>query len=236
MAKKIKLVPKTIPSPFSEEDAMAILESLQEEFGDKIVEKIIGANQPGKKTKVGKKDLKLTYQLKIQLRGVKKPPVWRRVLVPAQFTFSGLHAVIQDSFGWCNAHLYMFNETPYSKNLTITEPDEDDWDKPDYNALEFTLGEFFGKGEEIKRLCYVYDFGDDWIHDITLEKVISEYSECPSCVAGKGACPDEDCGGLWGYAAMKEAGDVNDATYFDVEEVNDLLSDMPYDGYGKIFN
>ena len=184
MAKKIKLVPKTIPSPFSEEDAMAILESLQEEFGDKIVEKIIGANQPGKKTKVGKKDLKLTYQLKIQLRGVKKPPVWRRVLVPAQFTFSGLHAVIQDSFGWCNAHLYMFNETPYSKNLTITEPDEDDWDKPDYNALEFTLGEFFGKGEEIKRLCYVYDFGDDWIHDITLEKVISEYSEYPSCVAG----------------------------------------------------
>ena len=46
------------------------------------------------------------------------------------------------------------------------------------------LGEFFGKGEEIKRLCYVYDFGDDWIHDITLEKVISEYSEYPSCVAG----------------------------------------------------
>lgn len=35
---------------------------------------------------------------------------------------------------------------------------------------------------------------------------------------------------------MKEAGDVDDATYFDVEEVNDLLSDMPYDGYGKIFN
>jgi hypothetical protein len=34
----------------------------------------------------------LTYQLKIQLRGVKKPPVWRRVLLPAQFTFSGLHA------------------------------------------------------------------------------------------------------------------------------------------------
>lgn len=54
--------------------------------------------------------------------------------------------------------------------------------------------------------------------------------------AGKGACPDEDCGGPWGYEAVKEAGDVDDATYFDVEEVNDLLSDMPYDGYGKMFN
>ncbi len=41
MAKKIKLVPKNIPSPFSGEDAMAILESLREEFGDKIVEKLL---------------------------------------------------------------------------------------------------------------------------------------------------------------------------------------------------
>ena len=26
----------------------------------------------------------------------------------------------------------------------------------------------------------------------------------PSCVAGKGACPPEDCGGTWGYAELKE--------------------------------
>ena len=42
----------------------------------------------------GKKGLKLTYQFKIKLRGISKPPVWRRVLVPANFTFSGFHAVI----------------------------------------------------------------------------------------------------------------------------------------------
>lgn len=75
----------------------------------------------------------------------------------------------------------MFNETPYSKNLTIAELDEDDWDKPDYNASEFTLGDFFGKGEKIKKLCYVYDFGDDWIHDIIMLKVIPEPSKYPSC-------------------------------------------------------
>lgn len=51
MAKKIKLVPKTIPSPFSEEDAMAILESLQEEFGDKIVEKKYWHEAAGKEDK-----------------------------------------------------------------------------------------------------------------------------------------------------------------------------------------
>lgn len=26
----------------------------------------------------------------------------------------------------------------------------------------------------------------------------------PSCLAGKGACPPEDCGGAWGYADLKE--------------------------------
>ena len=26
----------------------------------------------------------------------------------------------------------------------------------------------------------------------------------PSCLAGKGACPPEDCGGVWGYADLKE--------------------------------
>lgn len=25
-----------------------------------------------------------------------------------------------------------------------------------------------------------------------------------SCIAGKGACPPDDCGGPWGYASLKE--------------------------------
>jgi hypothetical protein len=27
----------------------------------------------------------------------------------------------------------------------------------------------------------------------------------PACLAAKGACPPEDCGGPWGYADLKEA-------------------------------
>ncbi len=27
----------------------------------------------------------------------------------------------------------------------------------------------------------------------------------PVCVAGKGACPPEDCGGVWGYEQLREA-------------------------------
>ena len=29
----------------------------------------------------------MTYQFKIQIKGITKPPVWRRVLVPDTFTF-----------------------------------------------------------------------------------------------------------------------------------------------------
>jgi pRiA4b ORF-3-like protein len=54
-------------------------------------------------------------------------------------------------------------------------------------------------------LRYTYDFGDDWEHDIVLEKILPP-DPVPrlSCLAGKGACPPEDCGGAWGYAQLKE--------------------------------
>jgi hypothetical protein len=59
------------------------------------------------------------------------------------------------------------------------------------------------------RLRYTYDFGDEWDHDIKLEKVLPpdpdlHATAVPVCLAGKGACPPEDCGGPWGYAELKE--------------------------------
>lgn len=181
----------------------------------------------------GKKGLKLTYQFKIKLRGITNPPVWRRVLVPANFTFSGFHAVIQEAFGWWNEHLYSFGDTPYSRVLTIAEIHEDDWgDAPDYNAREFTVGEFYGEKLAPKhKLCYVYDFGDDWIHDITLEDIIEELHPHASCTAGKGACPEEDCGGSWGYEDMKEYGEVEDSKYFDLEAAKASVEAVEPEGY-----
>ena len=53
-------------------------------------------------------------------------------------------------------------------------------------------------------LRYVYDFGDNWEHLVTIEKEmrIRPGVIYPRCVAGKNACPPEDCGGSWGYADM----------------------------------
>ena len=225
MAKKIKLTPQN--QQMSSQDLMSAFHEFGKAMGIRVPN---FAKQTAAITPVGRKGLKVTYQFKVKLRGATKPPVWRRVLVPADFTFSGLHAVIQEAFGWWNEHLYCFGDTPYRRQLTIAEPNEDDWDEPDYNAREFTIGEFFGEGTGAQKLCYVYDFGDDWIHDITLEQVIDRESSHATCTAGKGACPEEDCGGVWGYEEMKENGEF-DPHDFDLDEVKEGVESLPRTGY-----
>lgn len=225
MAKKIKLTPQN--QQMSSQDLMSAFHEFGKAMGIRVPN---FAKQTAAITPVGRKGLKATYQFKVKLRGATKPPVWRRVLVPADFTFSGLHAVIQEAFGWWNEHLYCFGNTPYRRQLTIAEPNEDDWDEPDYNAREFTVGEFFGEGTGAQKLCYVYDFGDDWIHDITLEQVIDRESSHATCTAGKGACPEEDCGGIWGYEEMKENGEF-DPHDFHLDDVREGVESLPRTGY-----
>jgi hypothetical protein len=47
-------------------------------------------------------------QLKISLVGASKPPVWRRVLVPANMRLNRLHDVIQAAMGWDGYHMHAF--------------------------------------------------------------------------------------------------------------------------------
>lgn len=74
-----------------------------------------------------------------------------------------------------------------------------------------------GKGD---RLRYAYDFGDCWEHDILVEEVSAAEPDAlyPICLTGKGACPPEDCGGVWGYGHLREV--LADPTH---EEHQDML-------------
>jgi hypothetical protein len=56
------------------------------------------------------------------------------------------------------------------------------------------------------RLEYTYDFGDGWDHEILVEEATVAESglRCPRCVAGEGACPPEDSGGVEGYERLVE--------------------------------
>ena len=54
---------------------------------------------------------------------------------------------------------------------------------------------------------YQYDFGDDWLHDVTVEAIIAPSDEplLLTCLEGARACPPEDCGGVPGYENLLEA-------------------------------
>ena len=106
----------------------------------------------------------MTYQFKIQIKGITKPPVWRRVLVPDTFTFQQFHFLIQEVFGWENVHLYSFSEEVYGGSFRISEPDEMDdcYSIPTKDASKVKLRAYFGK-DTSKSLVYWYDFGDDWL-------------------------------------------------------------------------
>ena len=52
---------------------------------------------------------RVTYQLRIALRHT-KPPIWRRVLVPASMYLDTLHHLIQVVMGWEDRHLHMFRK------------------------------------------------------------------------------------------------------------------------------
>ena len=55
------------------------------------------------------------YRFRVQLSGI-KPPVWRRIELPGNYTFWDLHMAIQESMGWENYHLFSFRLPLESEN------------------------------------------------------------------------------------------------------------------------
>lgn len=136
-------------------------------------------------------------QLKISLLGVSKPPVWRRVLVPATLRLDRLHNVIQAAMGWTDTHLHAFEAN--GVNYGPPNPELEHADE-----RRTAIGELLGRSGD--RIRYVYDFGDHWQHEIVHEKVLPDdpARRCPACLAGRGRRPPEDCGGPWGYADLRQ--------------------------------
>ena len=142
------------------------------------------------------------YQLKVTLEDV-SPPIWRRFQVPGRFSLAGLHLVLQIVMGWENDHLYQFQvgRRVIGESGDGFSPVErlfgGSSKKEDARAVELRSV----APKEGARLTYVYDFGDNWCHEVLVEQ-----TTCPDgdpdravCLAGERACPPEDCGGVWGY-------------------------------------
>lgn len=137
-----------------------------------------------------------SYQLHVQLQDI-KPAVWRRILVADNTNLEQLHRIIQITMGWENAHLYAFEIAGQRYGM----PDPDWPDDRTMDARRYTVGQLL-QGQAIA-IRYTYDFGDDWQHRIKLEACepasAQELEALPQCLAGRNACPPEDCGGPFGY-------------------------------------
>ena len=63
-----------------------------------------------------------TLQFKITLGHI-EPRIWRRIEVPASYSFWDLHVAIQDAMGWLDYHLHVFRarnpETRQSEEIGI---------------------------------------------------------------------------------------------------------------------
>ncbi len=136
--------------------------------------------------------------MKVVLLGVSKPPVWRRLLVPASIHLDDFHDVIQASMGWTDMHLHSFTAGRDEFGPSDPMSDAEDESRVTLKRLLREIGD---------RIRYTYDFGDNWEHEITLEAVVPAQPTGlrPACIAGRGSCPPEDCGGPWGYADLREA-------------------------------
>ncbi len=176
------------------------------------------------------RNLKEIYQFKISLNN-SKPPIWRRILVPSNYTFWDFHCAIQDAMGWLDYHLHSFEliNPKTNRKVEIGSPEEasgglggfDMFSKPVLSEDTEKISKYFNEDNPNAR--YEYDFGDSWIHTIKLEKIlpVEKGLKYPRCIAGKMACPPEDCGGLWGYYNYLEV--LKNPKHEDYAEMRDWM-------------
>ncbi len=147
---------------------------------------------------------KATYQFRVSLKGI-SPRIWRRIEVPAAYSFWDLHVAIQDSMGWLDYHLHRFLIRDRVTHVIdeIGIPDEERlFDDETIPGWEMPLRVYFMKRDD--RAEYLYDFGDGWQHDVVLEGISERLpkTKYPRCLGGARACPPEDCGGTGGYGRL----------------------------------
>lgn len=159
-------------------------------------------------------------QLRITLLNV-KPPVRRRVLVSANLTFLQLHNVIQAAMGWEDCHMHEF-EVGKQRIGTSSKEDSFFGGEPALSESRHRLGETLANH---KKFRYWYDFGDDWWHEITIEKRLDAMPDDQHArlIDGENACPPEDCGGPWAYAELCAA--LADPAHAEHEEMLDWIGD-----------
>ena len=99
--------------------------------------------------------------------------------------------------GWENYHLYEFAMDSYRIGQQLGD---EGFNGPNeiIDSKRIKIGNVLKKKGQ--KLDYLYDFGDNWQHSLTLEMIIDDLTiPFPICCAGDLNCPPEDVGSLPGF-------------------------------------
>jgi len=142
----------------------------------------------------------MLLHLKVELEGVSRPRVWRKLVIEDTFRFHQLHLAIVYAFGWNGSHLYNFAPRGLMSHPSIecfAFCDEEAQSMIDLDSQKTKVSDFLNtKGD---RFTYTYDFGDNWEHQVTVEAVTPGTTKQAILVGGEGKCPPDDIGGPGGY-------------------------------------
>lgn len=169
---------------------------------------------------------KCEYHIRIKLND-SPVKIWRELVVPSNITLELLAFVLIDAMGWAHEHLYQFrgkNDVFYMNSHEIKEHKNSFFgflSRVHYVNTETTsLGMVLQpKGGRIK---FEYDMGDSWTHDVWVKNArdyVKDEEPVIKLLKAEGACPPENCGGVWGYAELLELNNKKRKTAEDKERL-----------------
>lgn len=152
------------------------------------------------------------FQLKVMIKN-SKPPIWRRLVVPAGITFSQLSMILNEAMGWGECYLFEFEFYHLQRRIFENAEEFAGMDYYDYqNASQTFIREYL---EENDWFSYIHDSREDWAHRVTVEKILEDWEyDYPQIIKYKGSCP-------------------NDAGQYDMEAVNEVLREQFFYIWGK---
>ena len=92
--------------------------------------------------------------------------MWRRIEVRSDVALDEFSGLLEAAMGWWGHHLHSFE----ADGAVYERPYPDDWlGRETHDESEHRLGDVLG-GVGAK-MCWDYDFGDGWQHDIEVEAI-----------------------------------------------------------------
>lgn len=141
----------------------------------------------GGKAERGPMDGGRAYLFRVVLKWDRQ--VWRTIEVRGDQTLDDLHLAIQEAFGWDNDHLYAFfmSGKRWDQATEYADPRAEDGRSADEVRIDAL------KLVPRKRFLYLFDYGDELLHDVWLVRVghVDAAVKYPRIVQVQGGAPPQ---------------------------------------------